>query len=96
MQRPSPYQNLLRIPVSSYICLIYSGADIYAEDQSLWTPVLTAAAHGRIKSFHCLMELMDLENELKNPIFQVLHVKKHRAETLKVNLHSFKVNMIGH
>ena len=71
----------------------YSGADIYAKDQSLCTPVLTAAAHNRKEAFHCLMKLMDLNDHLRNPIFQVLHVKKHRAETLKVSCYDLKISV---
>ena len=31
------------------------------------------------------MELMDLKDEQKNPIFKVLHVKENQAEMLKVS-----------
>ena len=62
------------------------------------TPVLTAAAHNKVEAFHCLMELMDVEESLeddqRNPIFSVLHVKEHRAEILKVTLHSLEISMI--
>ena len=71
----------------------YSEADIYAKDRSLCTPVLTAAAHNRKEAFHCLMKLMDLNDHLRNPIFQVLHVKKYRAETLKVSCYNLKISM---
>ena len=37
---------------------------------------------------------MDLKDDQRNPIFQVLQVKKHQAETLKVSLHSFKNGMV--
>ena len=54
------------------------------------TPVLTAAANKKVEAFYCLMKLMDLNDDQKNPIFQVLQVKKHQAETLKVSLHCLK------
>ena len=71
----------------------YSEANIYAKDKDLCTPVLTAAVNKKVEAFHCLLELMDLKDHLKNPIFQVLQVKKHQAETLKVSLHSLKISM---
>ena len=49
------------------------------------TPVLTAAAHDQVEAFHCLMQLMDFEDEQKNPIFKVLCVKENQAEMLKVS-----------
>ena len=70
-----------------------SEANIYAEDETLCTPVLTAAASMKVEAFHCLMNLMDLKDDLRNPIFQVLQVKKHQTETLKVSLHSLKISM---
>ena len=76
--------------MSSHTC---SKANIYAQDETLCTPVLTAAASKKVEAFHCLMKLMDLKDDLRNPIFQVLHVKKHQAETLKVSLHSLKISM---
>ena len=42
------------------LCYSYSGANIYAEDQSLCTPVLTAAAYNKVEAFHCLMQFIDL------------------------------------
>ena len=71
----------------------YSGADIYTKDQSLCTPVLTAAARNRKEAFHCLMKLMDLNDHLRNPIFQVLHVKEHQAETLEVGCCDLIISM---
>ena len=50
------------------------------------TPVLTAAVNKKVEAFHCLMKLMDLKNDQRNPIFQVLQVKKYRVETLEVSL----------
>ena len=72
----------------------YSGANIYAEDKTLCTPVLTAATHKNIEAFHCLMQLMDLKDDQRNPIFKVLQVKKHQAETLTVSLHTLNISMI--
>ena len=63
----------------------YSGASIHAEDQTLCTPVLTAATHNKIEAFHCLMQFMDLKDY---PILKALHLKSHQAETLTVSLHS--------
>ena len=51
------------------------------------TPVLTAAVNKKVEAFHSLMKLLDLKNDQRNPIFQVLQVKKHRVETLEVSLH---------
>ena len=53
---------------------------------------MTAAAHNKKEAFHCLMQFMDLD-DLRNPIFQVLHVKKHRTETLKVSYHIFMISI---
>ena len=73
--------------IHSFCISFHSGANIHAEDQKLCTPDLTAAANKKVEAFHCLMELIDLKNDQRNPIFQVLHVKKHRVETLEVSLH---------
>lgn len=49
------------------------------------TPVLVAAANGKAKAFHCLMKHVDLNDATKNPIFKVLHVRKHQGDILKVS-----------
>ena len=80
--------------ISIFIIIFsHSKANIYAEDETLYTPVLTAAAHNKVEAFHCLMNLMDLKDDMRNPIFQVLQVKKHQAETLIVSLHNLKISM---
>ena len=66
-----------------YLC---SGADVYAEDHMLCTPVLIAAAFNNFRAFRCLLGFMDLKSAEKNPIFTALHVKMHRAEILNVRL----------
>ena len=72
---------------SNVYILSYRKASIYAKDQTLCTPVLTAAANKKVEAFHCLMEFINLKDDQRNPVFQVLHVKKHRVETLEVSLH---------
>lgn len=64
----------------------HSGADVYAEDYMLCTPVLIAAAFNKVNAFRCLLRLMELKNAEKNPIFRALHVKMYRAEILSVSL----------
>ena len=78
---------VLKSTVTVSVFSFHSGANIHAEDQTLCTPVLTAAVNNKVEAFHCLMELVDLKNDQRNPIFQVLQVKKHRVETLEVSLH---------
>ena len=69
-------------------CLISpcSGADVYAEDKMLCSPVLIAAAFSRVNAFRHLLSFMDLNNAEKNPIFKALHVKMYRADILNVSL----------
>lgn len=85
--------QLTNVSHSQIFYFSYSGANIYTEDQTLCTPVLTAAAHKKINAFHCLMSFVDLKDEQKNPLFKVLHVKVHQVETLKVSLHSLQISM---
>jgi len=68
------------------IISFHSGADVYAEDYMLCTPVLLAAAFNKVNAFHCLLRLMEFKNAEKNPMFRALHVKMYRAEILSVSL----------
>ena len=77
---------VLKSTVTVSVFSFHSGANIHAEDQTLCTPVLTAAVNKKVEAFHCLMKLMDLKDDRRNPIFQVLQVKKHQVETLEVSL----------
>ena len=62
-----------------------SGANVYAEDHSLCTPVLIAAAGKNNEAFQCLMKSMDLQDEKKNPVFKTLTVTLNRIEILRVS-----------
>ena len=62
-----------------------SGANVYAEDRSLCTPVLIAAASKNNEAFQCLMTFMDLQDDQKNPVFKALNVTQHRIEIFQVS-----------
>ena len=72
--------------ISHYLTDVsYSGANVYAEDHSLCTPVLIAAAGRNNEAFHHLMKFMDLQDEKKNPVFKALNVTLNRIEILRVS-----------
>ena len=49
------------------------GAELYAEDERLYIPVMVASEFKRTEAFCCLMEYMkELNDGRKNPLFKVL------------------------
>ena len=63
----------------------HSGADLYAKDKSLCTPVHTAAMHQLIDVFHCLMKHIPVDAH-PSVIFTVFEVKCSKDIILKVSM----------
>lgn len=56
--------------------LPFRGAELYAEDENSYIPVMVAARCERAEAFDCLMYyMMMLEGPKKNPLFKVLDLK---------------------
>ena len=61
----------------------FRGAELYAEDDDKYIPVMVAAKCKRTEAFDCLMEhMMKFEGANKNPLFKVLALKAN--DVLKV------------
>ena len=72
--------------------LLYSGADLFAEDCDSFTPVLAAAVHGNTAAFHCLMESVDMSDSKQNPVFKAIEIRCSWEAILNV---SFNVQLAG-
>ena len=52
------------------------GAEVYAEDERQYIPVMVASEYRRTEAFCCLMEYMvELKGGKKNPLFKVLSLE---------------------
>ena len=52
------------------------GAELYAEDERLYIPVMVASEYRRTEAFCCLMKyIKELEGGKKNPLFKVLSLE---------------------
>ena len=82
MVTSNQYQFLLALPFWIHT---YSGADLYAKDKSLCTPIHTAALHQLTDVFHCLMKRIPFHAH-PSVIFTVFEVKCSKEIILKVSM----------